>query len=118
MSKSLTTLSRSSTKSSLRAFLAQAELLRLAENVDIEVRFIAVPNDFVPPVEGAFKKETMNTLADIGHRMGRDPANWRTQLADFEEPVLTIEKVVEQDKKAAEDAAQPPESVPATPIQR
>ncbi len=109
MSKSLTTLSRSSTKSSLRAFLAQAELLRRAENVDIEVRFIAVPNDFVPPVEGAFKKETMNTLADIGLRMGRDPANWRTQLADFEEPVLTIEKAVEQEKKEVTDATRQPE---------
>jgi predicted acylesterase/phospholipase RssA len=118
MGKSLTTLSRSSTKSSLRAFLAQAELLRRAENVDIEVRFIAVPNDFVPPVDGAFKKETMNTLADIGLRLGRDPANWRTQLADFEEPVLTIEKVVEQDKKAAENAAQPSESALPAPIQR
>lgn len=118
MSKSLTTLTRASTKSSLRAFLMQAELLRRAENVDIEVRFLAVPNDFVPPVEGAFKKETMNALADIGLRMGRDPANWRTDLADFEEPVLTIEKVVEQDKKASENAAQPPASVPPAPIQR
>lgn len=101
MGKSLTTLTRSSTKSSLRAFLTQAELLRRAEGVDIEVRFIAVPNDFVPPVEGSFKKETMNALADIGVRLGRDPSNWRTELRDFEEPVLTIEKEVEQEKKDA-----------------
>lgn len=122
MSKSLTTLTRSSTKSSLRAFMVQAELLRRAENVDIEVRFIAVPNDFVPPVDGAFKRETMNALADIGLRLGRDPANWRTELADFEEPVLTIEKVVERDKKASEKASDkaPPQPEPAAsaPVQR
>lgn len=118
MSKSLTTLSRSSTKSSLRAFLAQAELLRRAENVDIEVRFIAVPNDFVPPVEGAFKKETMNALADIGLRLGRDPANWRTYLADFEEPTLTIEKVTQQDSTDAPGEPAPMQPAAAASVQR
>lgn len=118
MSKSLVTLTRSATKSSLRSFLNQAELLRRAEGVDIEVRFIAVPNDFVPPVEGQFKKETMNALADIGLRLGRDPANWRTELADFEEPVLTIEKVVEQEKKDAANAPQQPEPSASAPVQR
>lgn len=104
MGKSLTTLTRSSTKSSLRAFLMQAELLRRAEGVDIEVRFIAVPNDFVPPVDGSFKKETMNALADIGLRLGRDPASWRTELPDFEEPVLTIETAVETEKQRPDAA--------------
>lgn len=118
MTKSLVTLTRSATKSSLRSFLNQAELLRRAEGVDIEVRFIAVPNDFVPPVEGQFKKETMNMLADIGQRLGRDASNWRTELADFEEPVLTIEKAVEQEKKAAEGGPKQPEPAASVPVQR
>lgn len=118
MSKSLTTLTRASTKSSLRAFLSQAELLRRAEGVEIEVRFIAVPNDFVPPVGGQFKKETMNALADIGQHMGRDASNWRMELADFEEPVLTIEKKVEEEKKASDNAPKQPEPAASAPVQR
>jgi hypothetical protein len=40
---------------------------------------VAVPNDFVPPKAGVFIKETMNALADLGERMGADPASWRTE---------------------------------------
>jgi hypothetical protein len=32
-----------------------------------------------------FVKETMNNLADLGERMGADPASWRDQLTpDFQ----------------------------------
>jgi predicted acylesterase/phospholipase RssA len=118
MRKSLVTLTRSATKSSLRSFFTQAELLRRAEGVDIEVRFIAVPNDFVPPVEGSFKSETMNALADIGKRLGRDPANWRTDLVEFEEPVLTLEGNEEEEKKASEKAPKQQEPAAPAPVQR
>jgi hypothetical protein len=30
----------------------------------------------VPSVPGTFKKEVMNALADLGEKMGADPASW------------------------------------------
>jgi hypothetical protein len=32
----------------------------------------------VPSKPGTFVKEVMNELADLGERMGADPASWRT----------------------------------------
>jgi hypothetical protein len=43
------------------------------------VRLLAVPDSFVPPKPGSFVAEVMNELADIGERMGADPASWRTE---------------------------------------
>jgi hypothetical protein len=48
---------------------AKAELVR-AEQV--------VPAHLLQP--GAFVAETMNNLADLGERMGADPASWQTDL--------------------------------------
>lgn len=45
---------------------------------DIEVRLISVPEDYVPSKPGTFVKEVMNELADLGERMGADPASWST----------------------------------------
>jgi len=41
------------------------------------VRIVSVPDGWVPPVAEAFAKKTMNALADLGERMGADPASWR-----------------------------------------
>ena len=78
---SLSTAIRFSTIASLRNLAAQAELLRY-EGFDAEFRYLSIPADFVPPVEGTFKKETMAALARIGEELARDPANWRTTLPD------------------------------------
>jgi hypothetical protein len=56
----------------------QAEIARLKHGGNIEIRFVAVPNDFVPPKPGVFVKETMNALADLGEKMGADPSTWST----------------------------------------
>jgi hypothetical protein len=32
---------------------------------------------------GVFKKETMNTLADLGEKMGADPASWSDEPPGF-----------------------------------
>ena len=39
---------------------------------------IAVPDGWVAPKPGVFTKETMNAMADLGEKMGADPASWRT----------------------------------------
>src|SRR6185437_14447629 len=75
--RSLTTSTRTATLNSLRHLYALAEIAHLTSGAEVEVRYIAVPDDWKPPVPGVFKKEVMNTLADLGERMGADPANWR-----------------------------------------
>jgi hypothetical protein len=35
------------------------------------------------PVAGVFIKETMNNLADLGEKMGADPASWSSEPPAF-----------------------------------
>jgi hypothetical protein len=71
---------QTSTVNSMRHLFAMAELVRLKHNVSMEVRVIAVPDEWVPRQPGTFVKEVMNDLADLGERMGADPESWRTDL--------------------------------------
>lgn len=48
-------------------------------NAEMEVRVTSVPESWVPPKPGTFVKEVMNELADLGEKMGAEPANWRTE---------------------------------------
>lgn len=77
--RSTTTATRSSTVNSIRHLFALAEVGRLKRKLDIEVRYIAVPDDWLPSQPGVFNKDVMNTLADMGERMGADPASWKTE---------------------------------------
>jgi hypothetical protein len=44
------------------------------------IRFwVIFNNQLRPPKAGVFIQETMNALADLGERMGADPARWRTE---------------------------------------
>lgn len=83
-SKSLLVSTRSATRAMLQAFLLQAELLRRTEGVEIEARFLQVPDDFKPPVEGSFQAPTMRELVRLGEELGSDPQNWRTALRQYE----------------------------------
>ena len=44
---------------------------------------MSIPGDWSPPVAGVFKKETMNNLADLGEKMGADPASWSDEPPGF-----------------------------------
>jgi hypothetical protein len=57
-----------------------AEISKMTRGGEFEVRVAAVPNDFVPPKEGTFVKETMNALADLGERMGANTNSWLTSI--------------------------------------
>jgi hypothetical protein len=63
----------------MRHLHAMSQIFRLKYNADVEVRIVAVPDDWTAPVSGVFMKETMNELSDLGERMGADPASWRTE---------------------------------------
>lgn len=77
---------RSATLNSLKALEVSMELLRLRDNAEVEFRFIAIPDEWRPPVRGPFKKETMSSLAELGCRLGADPASWRTKVPNPEYP--------------------------------
>lgn len=71
---------RYSTLTAMRHLLEQSRYLKLARGADIEVRIVAIPDDWNPAKEGAFVKETMNDLADVGRKLGADPKSWITEL--------------------------------------
>src|ERR1044071_1681911 len=77
MSRATIMATQTGTVSATRHLYAQAEVVRLRQKVEVEVRVMAVPESFVPSVPGTFKKEVMNALADLGEKMGADPASWR-----------------------------------------
>lgn len=79
ITRSLEMGTRAATLTSMRHLHAQAEISRLKRGADIEVRFVAVPNDWVPPQPGVFIKETMNNMADLGEKMGADPLSWSSE---------------------------------------
>ena len=81
--RSLETSSRAATATAVRHLFAMAEISRLKRNADVEVRIVSIPGDWVPPVPGVFKKETMNNLADLGEKMGADPASWSNDPSTF-----------------------------------
>lgn len=77
MRRSINLATQSSTVNAMRHLYALAEVSKLKRNADVEVRIVSVPADWVPPKPGVFVKETMNALANIGERMGGNPASWR-----------------------------------------
>ena len=79
IARSMELSSRSATLTALRHLHAMSEISRLKRKADIEVRMVAVPDNWVPPVPGVFIRESMNALADLGELMGADPASWSTE---------------------------------------
>ncbi|MEY3143990.1 MAG: hypothetical protein RLY21_2483 [Planctomycetota bacterium] len=73
---------RSSTVTGLRHLLTIAELENLRGDFGVEVRIVAIPSAWRPPVEGVFKEETMRDLARVGEELGRDPNAWIRELAE------------------------------------
>ena len=79
MSRAMIMSTQTSTVNSMRHLFAMVEIAKLTRNVELEVRIMAVPDEWVPPKPGTFVSEVMNDLADLGERMGADPASWRTE---------------------------------------
>lgn len=67
---------RSQTALAIRHLSTEIKVVREKTNFDVEMRWVCIPRDWEPPVEGAFEKETMKSLAELGERMGRDAASW------------------------------------------
>jgi hypothetical protein len=78
MSRATIMGTQTSTLNSLRHLYTLAELARVKYGADVQVRMMAVPDSYVPSRPGSFVAEVMNELADLGERMGADPASWHT----------------------------------------
>jgi Patatin-like phospholipase len=81
--RSLETSTRAATATAVRHLFAMAEISRIKRKADVEVRIVSIPGDWFPPVPGVFIKESMNNLADLGEKMGTDPASWSTEPPEF-----------------------------------
>jgi predicted acylesterase/phospholipase RssA len=79
MSRATIMATQTSTMNSIRHLFAISEIARLKRSVEIEVRVMAVPDEWVPPKPGTFVAEVMNDLADLGEKMGANPASWRAE---------------------------------------
>ena len=77
--RSLETSTRAATATAVRHLFAMAEISRLKRKADVEVRLVSIPGDWIPPASTPFDKETMNNLADLGEKMGTDPASWSSE---------------------------------------
>jgi predicted acylesterase/phospholipase RssA len=76
MSRTTIMATQNATISAMRHLEAHIELMRVKYRIDVELRIMAVPESWVPSEPGTFKKEVMNALADLGEKMGADPASW------------------------------------------
>jgi hypothetical protein len=74
--RAMETSTRAATATAVRHLFAMAEISRLKRKAEVEVRIVSIPGDWFPPKPGTFIKETMNNLADLGERMGANPASW------------------------------------------
>ncbi|MBL9118885.1 MAG: patatin-like phospholipase family protein [Phycisphaerae bacterium] len=74
---SLSTAIRSATIAEVRWLAAQADYVNATWGTDIEVRVVSIPDHWRPPVEGDFRKETMESLAELGRAMGADASSWQ-----------------------------------------
>ena len=76
ISPSLATAVRSATIAELRWLAAEVDYVNATLGTDIEVRVVAIPDDWRPPVVGEFREETMRSLTELGRRLGEDPSSW------------------------------------------
>jgi hypothetical protein len=73
---SVATAIRSATSTALNHLGVQLELIEALGLGTSDFHYVTIPDDWRPPVKGAFQAETMSNLADLGLKMGADPASW------------------------------------------
>lgn len=78
---SVATAIRSSTIGSLKQLEALTELQR-CRGLDVQFRYVCIPDDWRPPVDNPepFDARLMQSLLELGRRMGEKSNPWRTDL--------------------------------------
>lgn len=77
LSPALATSIRSATLAEVRWLVAEAEYTNVAFGTDIEVRVVAIPDEWRAPVHGDFQKKTMESLTDLGRKLGAEESSWQ-----------------------------------------
>jgi len=67
---------RAATLAQVRWLATEAVLVNTVYGAEIEVLVVSIPNDWTPPLPGDFRKETMESLSDLGRALGADPSSW------------------------------------------
>lgn len=81
LSRSLNTAIRTTAVLALRDLQMFCGLAS-STGVHIQMRYVAIPDDFVDPPTHAdmFDKGVMTALSDLGRQMGRDPKSWHDRV--------------------------------------
>ena len=74
--RSIEVSTRASSLNAMRQLFLMAEVARMKRNADVEVRIVAIPDEWRAPKPAPFHKATMNSLADLGEKMGADSKSW------------------------------------------
>jgi hypothetical protein len=78
--RSLEILLRTSMLQSIQDGETYAALLDSRPDLDVVLRYVAIPQDFeVPDSDQMFDARTMRALIELGRQMGADPRSWRTE---------------------------------------
>ena len=78
MARSLYISMRAATTTMLRHLYAKAKLTKALGNGDVEVRWVAIPQNWKPLNNVLFDQATMRNLSDQGKRVGADANSWMT----------------------------------------
>ena len=82
LARSVEVAIRASTMTALRHLYSHADSITQRGEGSIEVRWIAIPDEWRAKTEGVFVEETMRDLADIGAKLGSSPDSWKKAPPD------------------------------------
>lgn len=77
---SLSASIRAATLLSLRQLYSHVELLKQKGETEASLHVVSIPADWKPPSDEIFSQKTMQSLTELGIRMGADPSSWQTDV--------------------------------------
>ena len=86
--RSLASLTRASTLQTLQDIETYSQMIDSRPEFDVQLLYVAIPQGYeIAETNKLFDAEVMRDLADLGERMGADPANWRLRAIQPGAPV-------------------------------
>jgi predicted acylesterase/phospholipase RssA len=82
--RSIETMMHSSMLAALRNIQQLAENSRNSLGLDVEFRYVSIPQDAsLPPQDTMFDKDFMVALEALGREFGKDPSSWETAIPEI-----------------------------------
>ena len=78
----------------LRRYPNLMRLMRSAGGIEAEFRYVQIPEEWKDPADPTvlFDETRMRQLAELGYKMGKDPASWRDEVPSSRWPAKVPEK--------------------------